>query len=159
MYSPLWKITRQNLSVSCTPPFEKEFSELKNFNCCSTIIFMKLSSLDLLCRRFVSSWENREPYNRKLLLPERDFPPPKEFYKRNHRWTEGLISAAKTIGLGANVLLYDFVGIFYSVSYGQFQNFPFFNFDSNREVASKVGISYSISTVHFLVLMGFDGFW
>ncbi|KAL1132561.1 hypothetical protein AAG570_010513, partial [Ranatra chinensis] len=29
----------------------------------------------------------------------------KEFYKRNHQWTEGLISAAKEIGLGAKNLL------------------------------------------------------
>ncbi|XP_050054794.1 huntingtin-interacting protein 1 isoform X2 [Aphis gossypii] len=29
----------------------------------------------------------------------------KEFYKRNHQWTEGLISAAKSIGLGAKGLL------------------------------------------------------
>ena len=31
---------------------------------------------------------------------------PTEFYKRNHRWTEGLISAAKAVGLGAKSLLY-----------------------------------------------------
>ncbi|XP_043195501.1 huntingtin-interacting protein 1-like [Amphibalanus amphitrite] len=30
---------------------------------------------------------------------------PTEFYKRNHRWTEGLISAAKAVGLGAKSLL------------------------------------------------------
>lgn len=29
----------------------------------------------------------------------------KEFYKRNHRWTEGLISAAKAVGSGAKFLL------------------------------------------------------
>lgn len=29
----------------------------------------------------------------------------KEFYKRNHRWTDGLISAAKAIGIAANLLL------------------------------------------------------
>ncbi|XP_011307275.1 huntingtin-interacting protein 1 isoform X1 [Fopius arisanus] len=29
----------------------------------------------------------------------------KEFYKRNHQWSEGLISAAKAIGLGAKFLL------------------------------------------------------
>ncbi|CAG0892636.1 unnamed protein product [Darwinula stevensoni] len=29
----------------------------------------------------------------------------KEFYKRNHRWTEGLLSAAKAVGLGAKFLL------------------------------------------------------
>lgn len=29
----------------------------------------------------------------------------KEFYKRHHRWTEGLISAAKAVGWGANVLV------------------------------------------------------
>ena len=28
----------------------------------------------------------------------------KEFYKKHHRWTEGLISAAKAVGWGANVL-------------------------------------------------------
>lgn len=30
----------------------------------------------------------------------------KEFYKRNHQWTEGLISAAKSVALGAKLLLY-----------------------------------------------------
>lgn len=30
----------------------------------------------------------------------------KEFYKRNHQWTDGLISAAKSVALGANLLLY-----------------------------------------------------
>ena len=30
----------------------------------------------------------------------------KEFYKKHHRWTEGLISAAKAVGWGANVLVY-----------------------------------------------------
>ena len=29
----------------------------------------------------------------------------KEFYNRNHRWTEGLISAAKVVGLGARFLV------------------------------------------------------
>ncbi|XP_067010685.2 huntingtin-interacting protein 1 isoform X4 [Anabrus simplex] len=29
----------------------------------------------------------------------------KEFYKRNHQWTEGLISAAKSVGVGAKFLL------------------------------------------------------
>lgn len=29
----------------------------------------------------------------------------KEFYKKNHRWTEGLISAAKTVGWGAGLLV------------------------------------------------------
>lgn len=29
----------------------------------------------------------------------------KEFYKRNHQWTEGLISAAKNIAQGANFLV------------------------------------------------------
>jgi len=29
----------------------------------------------------------------------------KEFYKKHHRWTEGLISAAKAVGWGANVLV------------------------------------------------------
>ncbi|XP_064612942.1 huntingtin-interacting protein 1-like isoform X2 [Liolophura sinensis] len=29
----------------------------------------------------------------------------KEFYKKNHRWTEGLISAAKAVGWGANALV------------------------------------------------------
>jgi huntingtin interacting protein 1 len=29
----------------------------------------------------------------------------KEFYKKHHRWTEGLISAAKAVGYGANVLV------------------------------------------------------
>lgn len=28
-----------------------------------------------------------------------------EFYKRNHQWSEGLISAAKAIAMGANFLL------------------------------------------------------
>lgn len=29
----------------------------------------------------------------------------KEFYKRNHQWTEGLISAAKNVAQGANFLV------------------------------------------------------
>lgn len=29
-----------------------------------------------------------------------------EFYKRNHQWTEGLISAAKNVAQGANFLVY-----------------------------------------------------
>lgn len=29
----------------------------------------------------------------------------KEFYKRHHQWTEGLLSAAKAVGLGAHVLV------------------------------------------------------
>lgn len=29
----------------------------------------------------------------------------KEFYQRNHRWTEGLISAAKTVAADANLLV------------------------------------------------------
>lgn len=29
----------------------------------------------------------------------------KEFYKRNHQWTEGLISSAKNIAQGANFLV------------------------------------------------------
>lgn len=29
----------------------------------------------------------------------------KEFYSRNHRWTEGLISASKVVGMGANFLV------------------------------------------------------
>ena len=94
--SPFEKSSIESPSVLCTPPFEKspikprrfyvlpppcekESSELKNVNCNSTIFLIKLSSLDLLSRRSVSSWENREPYNRKLLLPEKDFPPQKSF--------------------------------------------------------------------------------
>ncbi|KHN71610.1 Huntington interacting protein related 1, partial [Toxocara canis] len=30
---------------------------------------------------------------------------PKEFYKRNHQWTDGLISAAKAVGVAATVLV------------------------------------------------------
>lgn len=29
----------------------------------------------------------------------------KEFYKRHHQWTEGLLSAAKNVGVGAQVLV------------------------------------------------------
>lgn len=29
----------------------------------------------------------------------------KEFYTKNHRWTEGLISAAKVVGIAANLLV------------------------------------------------------
>lgn len=31
--------------------------------------------------------------------------PPQEFYKRNHQWTEGLLSAAKAVGVAARVLV------------------------------------------------------
>ena len=30
---------------------------------------------------------------------------PKEFYKRNHRWTEGLISGAKTVAIACQSLV------------------------------------------------------
>ena len=30
---------------------------------------------------------------------------PAEFYKRNHQWTEGLLSAAKAVGVAARVLV------------------------------------------------------
>lgn len=30
---------------------------------------------------------------------------PTEFYKRNHQWTEGLLSAAKAVGVAARVLV------------------------------------------------------
>lgn len=30
---------------------------------------------------------------------------PNEFYKRNHQWTEGLLSAAKAVGVAATVLV------------------------------------------------------
>ena len=30
---------------------------------------------------------------------------PEEFYKRNHLWTEGLLSAARAVGVGATVLV------------------------------------------------------
>jgi hypothetical protein len=29
----------------------------------------------------------------------------KEFYAKNHKWSEGLVTAAKLVGLGANVLI------------------------------------------------------
>ena len=29
----------------------------------------------------------------------------KEFYKRHHKWTEGLLSAAKSVGWGASILV------------------------------------------------------
>lgn len=30
---------------------------------------------------------------------------PSEYYKRNHQWTEGLISAAKAVGVAASVFV------------------------------------------------------
>lgn len=33
---------------------------------------------------------------------------PSEFYKRNHLWTEGFLSAASAIGVAATVLVYFF---------------------------------------------------
>ena len=30
---------------------------------------------------------------------------PSEFYKRNHQWTEGLLSAARAVGVAATVLM------------------------------------------------------
>lgn len=30
---------------------------------------------------------------------------PNEFYKRNHQWTEGLLSAARAVGVAATVLV------------------------------------------------------
>lgn len=36
---------------------------------------------------------------------QKDSISPLEFYKRNHLWTEGLLSAAKAIGASATVLV------------------------------------------------------
>ena len=33
---------------------------------------------------------------------------PKDFYKRNHRWTEGLISGAKSVAVACQALMYVF---------------------------------------------------
>lgn len=41
----------------------------------------------------------------EIVAKEKGSASKKEFYSRNHRWTEGLISAAKVVGLGANFLV------------------------------------------------------
>jgi huntingtin interacting protein 1 len=40
-----------------------------------------------------------------MLLIQKGTSSVKEFYAKNHKWTEGLVSAAKLVGLGANVLM------------------------------------------------------
>ena len=35
-----------------------------------------------------------------------------EFYKKNSRWSEGLISAAKQVGWGASMLVYVFIHVY-----------------------------------------------
>ncbi|XP_075739955.1 huntingtin-interacting protein 1-like [Rhipicephalus microplus] len=41
----------------------------------------------------------------EIVAKEKGSASKKEFYSRNHRWTEGLISAAKVVGLGAKFLV------------------------------------------------------
>nr|XP_022336836.1 huntingtin-interacting protein 1-like isoform X2 [Crassostrea virginica] len=42
---------------------------------------------------------------KEIVLQGRGTASVKEFYKKNHRWTEGLLSAAKAVGMGATSLL------------------------------------------------------
>ncbi|XP_062502731.1 huntingtin-interacting protein 1-like [Corticium candelabrum] len=49
--------------------------------------------------------ERSKDLQREIVVGGKGASSAKEFYKRNHRWTEGLISAAKAVGWGASVLV------------------------------------------------------
>ncbi|XP_065830559.1 huntingtin-interacting protein 1-like [Oscarella lobularis] len=49
--------------------------------------------------------EKSKHLQREIVGEGRDSAGAKDFYKRNHRWTEGLISAAKAVGWGASLLV------------------------------------------------------
>ncbi|ELT94289.1 hypothetical protein CAPTEDRAFT_179070 [Capitella teleta] len=49
--------------------------------------------------------EKSKHLQREIVGQGRGISSAKEFYKKHHRWTEGLISGAKAVGWGANVLL------------------------------------------------------
>ncbi|XP_013381294.1 huntingtin-interacting protein 1 isoform X1 [Lingula anatina] len=49
--------------------------------------------------------EKAKDLQREIVSQGRGTSSAKEFYKKHHRWTEGLISAAKAVGWGANVLV------------------------------------------------------
>ncbi|ESO95313.1 hypothetical protein LOTGIDRAFT_116962 [Lottia gigantea] len=49
--------------------------------------------------------EQSRDLQREIIASGRGTSSAKEFYKKNHRWTEGLLSAAKTVGFGATSLL------------------------------------------------------
>lgn len=41
----------------------------------------------------------------EIVIAGHDTANPNEFYKRNHQWTEGLLSAARAVGVAATVLV------------------------------------------------------
>jgi huntingtin interacting protein 1 len=43
--------------------------------------------------------------NHFVMFPLQGASSVKEFYSKNHKWTEGLVSAAKLVGVGANFLM------------------------------------------------------
>ncbi|XP_033111530.1 huntingtin-interacting protein 1-like isoform X2 [Anneissia japonica] len=49
--------------------------------------------------------EKSKSLQREIVSNDRGTASTKEFYKRHHRWTEGLISAAKLVGVGATQLV------------------------------------------------------
>ncbi|XP_067687784.1 huntingtin-interacting protein 1-like isoform X6 [Haliotis asinina] len=49
--------------------------------------------------------EKSRDVQREIVLQGRGTSTAKDFYKKHHRWTEGLISAAKAVGFGASTLM------------------------------------------------------
>uniref|UniRef100_A0A2C9LW83 I/LWEQ domain-containing protein n=1 Tax=Biomphalaria glabrata TaxID=6526 RepID=A0A2C9LW83_BIOGL len=49
--------------------------------------------------------EKSRDLQKEIILSGRGTTSAKDFYKKNHRWTEGLLSAAKAVGWGATTLL------------------------------------------------------
>ncbi|XP_050411276.1 huntingtin-interacting protein 1 isoform X1 [Patella vulgata] len=49
--------------------------------------------------------EQSRDLQREIIAQGRGTSSAKDFYKKNHRWTEGLLSAAKTVGFGASSLM------------------------------------------------------
>lgn len=44
----------------------------------------------------------------EIVAQKKGFTSTNEFYKRNHLWTEGLLSASRAVGVAATVLVYIF---------------------------------------------------
>ncbi|VDK21120.1 unnamed protein product [Anisakis simplex] len=64
-----------------------------------------LESCNALMAAIIELVKKSHAMQEEIVANGRGSASPKEFYKRNHEWTEGLISAAKAVGVAATVLV------------------------------------------------------
>ncbi|XP_053207278.1 huntingtin-interacting protein 1-like isoform X2 [Panonychus citri] len=64
-----------------------------------------LDACTTLMQAIVRLVKNSKELQREIIVQGKGSASPSEFYQRNHRWTEGLISAAKVVALAAKLLV------------------------------------------------------